>query len=38
MRSFALNILRFNKVENIRGELSENSFSFENIMAYQGVN
>jgi len=35
IRSFALNILRKNKVKNIKGELYENSLDFFNLYSYQ---
>lgn len=35
IRSFALNVLRKNKVENIRGELYENSLDLYNLYNYQ---
>ena len=37
LRSFALNILRYNKVENISMELFINCMDFSNIINYQGV-
>lgn len=35
MRSFALNILRKNNIENIKGELYENSLDYNNLYSYQ---
>ena len=35
IRSFALNILRKNKIENIKGELYENSLDFYGLYSYQ---
>ena len=35
IRSFALNILRKNKIENIKGELYENSLDYYNLYCYQ---
>lgn len=35
IRSFALNILRKNKIKNIKGELYENSLDYYNLYSYQ---
>ncbi|MBW6535987.1 MAG: ISAs1 family transposase [Mariniphaga sp.] len=35
LRSFALNILRKNNIENVKGELYENSLDFYNLYSYQ---
>jgi predicted transposase YbfD/YdcC len=35
VRSFALNVLRKNNIENIKGELYENSLDFYNLYSYQ---
>ena len=35
LRSFALNVLRKNNIENIKGELYENSLDFYNLYIYQ---
>jgi predicted transposase YbfD/YdcC len=35
IRSFALNVLRKNNIENINGELYENSLDFYNLYSYQ---
>lgn len=35
LRSFALNILRINKIENIKGELYENSLDYYSLYSYQ---
>jgi len=35
LRSFALNILRKNKIENIKGELYENSLNYYGLYSYQ---
>ncbi len=37
MRSFALNILRFNKINNIQEALYENALNFDNLAAYRGL-
>ncbi len=37
LRSFALNILRLNKVKNIADELYYNCISLENILSYEGI-
>jgi len=37
LRSFALNILRVNKVKNIADELFYNCVSFGNILSYEGI-
>lgn len=37
LRSFALNILRFNKVENIKGALFENALNFTRILSMKGL-
>jgi predicted transposase YbfD/YdcC len=37
LRSFALNILRKNKVENVSLELFENSLNLDNILNYAGI-
>lgn len=37
LRSFALNILRFNKVENIKGALQINSLDINSIFEYQEI-
>lgn len=37
LRSFALNIMRHNGVENIGAELYRNALSFDLILAYEGV-
>lgn len=37
MRSFALNILRTNKVKNIQEAVYENALNFDNVLAYQGI-
>jgi predicted transposase YbfD/YdcC len=37
LRSFALNILRKNKVENVRLELFENSLNLDNVLNYVGI-
>lgn len=37
LRSFALNILRFNKIKNIREALFENALDFRGLMAMQGI-
>jgi len=37
MRSFALNILRFNKTKNIQEAVDENALNFDNVVAYQGI-
>jgi predicted transposase YbfD/YdcC len=35
IRSFALNVLRKNNIENIKGELYENSLDFYNLYSYK---
>lgn len=35
LRSFALNVLRKNKIENINGELYENSLDYYKLYSYQ---
>jgi predicted transposase YbfD/YdcC len=35
LRSFALNVLRKNNIENIKGEVYENSLDFYNLYSYQ---
>ncbi|RUM43057.1 MAG: ISAs1 family transposase [Desulfocapsa sp.] len=35
LRSFALNIMRHNKVKNVQNELYKNTLSFENILKYE---
>jgi hypothetical protein len=35
LRSFALNILRINKIENIKGEIYENSLDYYSLYSYQ---
>jgi predicted transposase YbfD/YdcC len=35
IRSFALNILRYNNIKNIRGELYENSLDYSALYSYQ---
>lgn len=37
LRSFALNILRKNKVENVSLELFENSLNLDNVLGYVGI-
>lgn len=37
LRSFALNLLRKNKVKNIKGTLFENALNFENLLNYKGL-
>lgn len=37
LRSFALNILRFNKVDNIKAALFENAINHDQLKAYQGI-
>lgn len=37
LRSFALNILRFNHIGNIQEALYENALAFELLMAYRGI-
>jgi predicted transposase YbfD/YdcC len=37
LRSFALNIFRFNKVKNVREALFENALDFNNLMAMEGI-
>lgn len=37
MRSFALNVLRFNKTKNIQEALYENTLDFNRIAAYRGI-
>lgn len=37
LRSFALNILRKNKVTNIKGTLFENALNFEKLLDYKGI-
>ncbi len=37
MRSFALNVLRSNGIQNIKGTLFENALNFNNILAYKGI-
>jgi predicted transposase YbfD/YdcC len=37
LRSFALNILRFNKISNINAALFENAINMDNLKAYQGI-
>jgi predicted transposase YbfD/YdcC len=37
LRSFALNILRKNKVENVSLELFENCINFDNVLNYVGI-
>ncbi len=37
LRSFALNIFRFNGIKNIKGALFENAINFNNVRNYQGV-
>lgn len=37
LRSFALNILRKNKVENVSLELFENSLKLDNVLGYVGI-
>lgn len=37
LRSFALNIFRFNQVENISGALFENAMNLDSVLSYQSV-
>jgi hypothetical protein len=37
LRSFALNILRFNKVNNVADALWRNAMNFDRILAYSGI-
>ena len=37
LRSFALNILRFNDEQNIKGALQTNSLNFNNVLNYLGI-
>ena len=37
LRSFALNILRKNNVENVSAELFENCMSLKNVLNYVGI-
>ena len=37
VRSFALNVLRFNRVENIAEALFENAINLEGVLNYQGI-
>jgi predicted transposase YbfD/YdcC len=37
LRSFALNILRFNEVENVRAALFENALDFSGVIAMKGL-
>lgn len=37
LRSFALNVLRENKVKNVKGTLFENALNFKNLLHYQGI-
>ncbi|MCP4359234.1 MAG: ISAs1 family transposase, partial [Chloroflexi bacterium] len=37
LRSFALNILRKNKVENVSSELFDNCMNLENVLNYDGI-
>jgi predicted transposase YbfD/YdcC len=37
LRSFALNILRFNSVDNIKAALFENAINSDNVRVYQGI-
>lgn len=37
LRSFALNLLRYNQVSNVKKALFENALNFENILNYQGI-
>ena len=37
LRSFALNILRFNNVENIKGALQMNGLDLNRVFEYQGI-
>ncbi len=37
LRSFALNLLRFNKIENISLALYDNALSLDRVLDYQGI-
>lgn len=37
LRSFALNIMRFNKVDNIGGQLYKNALSLNGVLKYEGL-
>jgi predicted transposase YbfD/YdcC len=37
LRSFALNILRFNKIENVRAALFENALDFDGLISMKGL-
>lgn len=37
LRSFALNVLRFNHIGNIKEALFENALSFKKLVSYRGV-
>lgn len=37
LRSFSLNLLRFNHVNNVKKTLFENALNFENILNYRGI-
>ena len=37
LRSFALNIFRFNQIKNISGALFENAMNLDGVLSYQGV-
>jgi len=37
LRSFALNIFRFNRIENIAGALFENAINLDGVLNYQGI-
>jgi len=37
LRSFALNLMRFNKIENISLALYDNALSLDRVLDYQGI-
>ena len=37
LRSFSLNILRFNKVRNVKAALFENALDFQGLIAMRGI-
>ena len=37
LRSFALNLMRFNKIENISLALYDNALSLDRVLEYQGI-
>ena len=37
LRSFALNLLRINNIQNVKEALFENALNFDNLLAYKGI-